>query len=325
METILVTGGAGYVGSVLIPTLLLKGFRVKVIDLFLYGDNLQCHDNLLKLYGDIRDQNLMEKALDNCDAVIHLACVSNDPSFDLNPKLGKSINYDSFRPIVEKAIKKKIKLFIYASSSSVYGLKNESEVTEELSLNPLTDYSKYKAMCEDILFSYDSNNFTPVVVRPATVCGYSPRQRFDLVVNLLTNQAWNKRKIKIFNGNQTRPNIHIKDMVDAYCSLLEADKTKINHAIFNVGCENYTLSEIGNMIKSKLGQDIITEEIFSNDNRSYKISSKKIRNILGIDCTFTISDAIDDLQKGFSSGLFQDSLNNSLYFNIKRMKEINLN
>ena len=186
MEKIFVTGGAGYVGSVLVPKLLKKGYKVSVIDIMIYGEDvLDEHPNLTKIKGDIRDRELLKKTIPGHDAVIHLACISNDPSFELNPQLGKSINFDAFEPLVKISKENGIKRFIYASSSSVYGIKDEPNVTEDMKLEPLTDYSKFKAVCEKVLKKYNSNNFTTVTIRPATVCGYSPRQRLDLTVNIL--------------------------------------------------------------------------------------------------------------------------------------------
>ena len=173
MSKILITGGAGYVGSILTPHLINKGHKITVIDLMIYGKNvLKNNPNLRVIKGDIRDRNLLEKEIANHEIVVHLACISNDPSFELNPKLGKSINLDAFTPLVEISKKKLIKKFIYASSSSVYGIKSEKDVHENISTEPLTDYSKYKVECETILKKYRSENFAPVIIRPATVCGY---------------------------------------------------------------------------------------------------------------------------------------------------------
>src|SRR3954451_24632955 len=206
----MVTGGAGYVGSVLVPQLLAAGHEVTVLDLFMYGedvfDAVRNNPDLRLIKGDIRDEATINEALRGNNAVIHLACISNDPSFELDPGLGKSINYDCFRPMVRAAKKAGIKRFIYASSSSVYGVKDEAEVTEDLSLEPLTDYSKFKAMCEDVLEEEREPGFTTLTIRPATVCGYGPRQRLDVIVNILTNHAINNRKIKVFGGEQLRPN-----------------------------------------------------------------------------------------------------------------------
>ena len=202
-KKILVTGGAGYVGSVLVPKLLNAGYSVNVLDLYLFGkeslSKVRNNPKLNEFIGDIRDVEAIKKAVKECSSVIHLACISNDPSFELNPLLGKSINYDAFPELLNISIDSGVQRFIYASSSSVYGLKEEENVTENLSLKPLTDYSKYKALCEELLLNNNSNNnFTPLVLRPATVCGYSPRQRLDLIVNILTNHAFNNRKIQVF-------------------------------------------------------------------------------------------------------------------------------
>ena len=214
---IFVTGGGGYVGSSLVPKLLEEGHKVTVYDLMIYGDNvLNSHQNLKVVKGDLRNLDLLKKSIPNHDALIHLACISNDPSFELNPDLGKSINLDSFEPLVKIAEDSGIKRFLNASSSSVYGVKDSDNVHEEMSLEPLTDYSKYKAQCEDILIKYNSNNFITSTIRPATVCGYSKRQRLDVVVNIFTNIAFHKKKITVFGGDQLRPNIHIEDMLCDY-------------------------------------------------------------------------------------------------------------
>ena len=239
MNKIFITGGAGYVGAVLVPYLLEEGYKLTVLDLMIYGvDVLPSHPNLNTIKGDIRDQTLLRELISDHDAVIHLACISNDPSFELNPDLGKSINLDAFRPLVEISKHADVQRFIYASSSSVYGIKEEPDVHEELTLEPLTDYSCFKADCEKILAEYQSDDFTTVTVRPATVCGYSPRQRLDVVVNILTNLAYHKREISVFGGDQLRPNIHIADMVEAYMVLLKAPKEKIAGKTFNAGYEN---------------------------------------------------------------------------------------
>jgi nucleoside-diphosphate-sugar epimerase len=325
MKKIFITGGGGYVGSELASELLKNNYIVTVLDLFLYGEDvLGNHPNLKKIRGDIRNETLLFKCLKNQDAVIHLACISNDPSFELNPHLGKSINLDCFEKIVEISKQLGIKRFIYASSSSVYGIKKEKNVTEEMTLEPLTDYSKFKAICEEILLKYSSSNFITTVVRPATVCGFSKRQRLDLVVNILTNLAFHNKTITIFGGDQLRPNIHIKDMVSSYMKILNADPDKINGEIFNVGYENIKVSEIANKVKNIIGDDIIIEKHVSNDNRSYHISSDKIKNILGFVPEFTLEDAIADLSKAFQNKLIDDPLNNIKYYNIKLMQSINL-
>ena len=322
---IFLIGGGGYVGSALVPKLIDLGYEVTVYDLFIYGKEvLEKNSNLTLIEGDIRDINLLSKSLKNHDSIIHLACISNDPSFELNPKLGKSINLDCFRPLVEVAVKENIKRFIYASSSSVYGIKKEKNVTETLTLEPLTDYSKFKVECEKILSEFTSDEFETVIIRPATVCGYAKRQRLDVVVNILTNLAFNKRKIKVFGGNQLRPNIHIQDMANIYIEVLKAEKKLVNGEIFNAGYDNFTVSDIALTVKEVIGSDIEIETLPTDDNRSYHVSSEKIKKTLNFTPKHTIKDAIRDLKKAFEEKKLPDSLENSKYFNIKKMQEIKL-
>ena len=322
---IFLIGGGGYVGSALVPKLINLGYEVTVYDLFIYGKEvLEKNSNLTLIEGDIRDINLLSKSLKNHDSIIHLACISNDPSFELNPKLGKSINLDCFRPLVEVAVKENIKRFIYASSSSVYGIKKEKNVTETLTLEPLTDYSKFKVECEKILSKFTSDEFETVIIRPATVCGYAKRQRLDVVVNILTNLAFNKRKIKVFGGNQLRPNIHIQDMANIYIEVLKAEKKLVNGEIFNAGYDNFTVSDIALTVKEVIGSDIEIETLPTDDNRSYHVSSEKIKKTLNFTPKYTIKDAIRDLKKAFDEKKLPDSLENSKYFNIKKMQEIKL-
>ena len=325
MNKVLITGGAGYIGAVLTPYLLQKGYKVTVLDLMIYGENvLKKNSNLKIIKGDIRNIDLFKSSVKNHDAVIHLACISNDPSFELDPKLGKSINLDAFEPLVKSSQELGVKRFIYASSSSVYGVKNEKNVNEEMSLEPLTDYSKFKAECEKILFKYKSNNFETITIRPATVCGFSKRQRLDVIVNILTNLAFHKRKISVFGGDQLRPNIHIKDMLRAYLLLLEAETHKVNGEIFNAGWENKSVSNIAMTVRDNVGQDVEIVKTKTDDNRSYHISSDKIRSLLGFKTKFTIQNAVKDLVNAFDKKIFSDPLNNDLYFNIKRMQSFNL-
>jgi nucleoside-diphosphate-sugar epimerase len=325
MKKVFITGGAGYVGAVMVPHLLEQGFEVTVLDLMIYGEHvLQKHDNLNAIKGDIRDQELLKKIILGHDVVIHLACISNDPSFELNPDLGKSINLDAFRPLVEISKNSNVKRFFYASSSSVYGIKDEPNVHEETILEPLTDYSIFKAECEKILAEYQSDDFTTTTIRPATVCGYSPRQRLDVVVNILTNLAYHKREISIFGGDQLRPNIHIADMVEAYMVLLRAPKEKIAGQIFNAGYENQSVKEIAETVKNVVGEDVKLITTPTDDNRSYHISSNKIKTELGFVAKHTIRDAVEDLCTAFEDNLLPNSLDDQMYFNIKRMQNLEL-
>ena len=322
---IFITGGAGYVGAVLTPYLISKGYKVTVLDLMIYGENvLQKNPNLKIIKGDIRDTKMLKRELPGHDILIHLACISNDPSFELNPELGKSINLDAFSPLVNISKKSGINRFIYASSSSVYGIKDEPNVNERMSLEPLTDYSKFKADCETILLKNKSNNFIPIVIRPATVCGYSPRQRLDVVVNILTNLAYHKKEISVFGGEQLRPNIHIMDMVRAYDYLINASSNSVSGQIFNAGYENQTVNHLASLVKKVIGPDVKIKYLKSDDNRSYHISSKKIKDVLGFETKKTIEDAIKDLKNAFDTKKLEDTLTNEKYFNIKRMNNLKL-
>jgi nucleoside-diphosphate-sugar epimerase len=331
---VLVTGGAGYVGSVLVPRLLSEGFNVKVLDLYMYGDEglkqVSDHPGLEQIKGDIRDQDLLRQSLAGCDSVIHLACISNDPSFELNPNLSREINFDAFGPLVTISKEVGVTRFIYASTSSVYGVSDAPQVTEDHPLIPITDYNKYKGLCEPILLREQSSDFTTVVIRPATICGYSPRQRFDLTVNILTNHAVNNGRITVFGGEQVRPNIHIEDIVDLYVQLLQESSGRIDGKTFNAGYQNHSVRAIADMVKSQIeirrsmsDIDIVTTP--SDDIRSYHISSGKIQRELGFTPNRTVQDAVDDLCAAFDGGLFRDSMDDSRYFNIKRMQEIALN
>lgn len=328
VKTVLVTGGAGYVGSRLVPQLLDKGYEVRVLDLYLYGDDIfkdyAKNPKLKEIKGDLRDQKLLRESLTGCDAVIHLACISNDPSFELDPTLGKSINYDAFIPLVDIAKESGVKRFIYASSSSVYGIKEEENVTEDLPLLPLTDYSKFKMMCEEELEKRRSDDFATLVIRPATVCGYGPRLRLDLTVNILTNHAINNNKITVFGGKQKRPNIHIQDMCDLYLMTLELPAEKISGGIYNAGYHNHTVMEIAEMVRNVIGKNVEIVATPTNDNRSYHVCSEKIKKELGFEPKRTIEDAVKDLKKAFESGKVKEPMTNSYYYNIKRMQEIKL-
>jgi len=328
-QTILVTGGAGYVGAALVPQLLARGHRVKVLDLYLYHPEplraVKDHPGLEEIHGDIRDQLAVSRALAGCDAVIHLACISNDPSFDLDPSLGRSINYECFEPLVERSRKAGVKRFIYASSSSVYGVKSEPEVDETMALEPLTDYSKYKAVCEEVLARYQAPDFTTVTVRPATVCGYSPRQRLDVIVNILTNHAVNTGTIKVLGGAQKRPNIHIQDMVDVYLLLLDAPSETIAGKVYNVGGTNFTVAELAEKVRQVVGPDRVRMEVQpTNDPRSYHISSEKIARELGFHTRRTIEDAVKDLVDAFARGDLPEALSDVRYYNVTTLKKLGL-
>ena len=326
---VLVTGGAGYVGAVLVPKLLAEGHTVTVLDLYMYGEDVlksvENHPQLIQIKGDLRHPAAVAKSLAGCDAVIHLACISNDPSFELNPALGREVNFDCFRPLVKAAKRAGVKRFIYASSSSVYGIKEGVTVTEELALEPLTDYSKYKALCEEVLTEEREPGFTTLILRPATVCGYSPRQRLDVIVNILVNHAVNTGKIKVFGGAQLRPNIHIEDMTDLYCNALQYGDEAIDGKIYNAGFENHSVLELAEMVKRIVGHNTVELEMVpTDDNRSYHVSSEKIARELGFQPKRSIEDAVVGMAQAFRDGKLPDSMADSRYFNIKTMQERNL-
>jgi nucleoside-diphosphate-sugar epimerase len=326
-KRVLVTGGAGYVGSNLVPKLLDAGYEVAVLDLYIYGDvfaGLGDNPGLIQVKGDLRNPADVKKALTGCDAVIHLACISNDPSFDLNPDLGKSINYDCFRPLVKAAKDAGVKRFIYASSSSVYGIKDDPNVTEDLPLVPLTDYSKFKAMCEEVLEEEREPGFVAVTLRPATVCGFAPRLRLDLTVNILTNHAINNGRITVFGGEQLRPNLHIEDMTDLYRTLLEQPDETINGKTWNAGYHNLKVRTIADMVREEVGPKVDIVVTPTDDHRSYHVSSEKIRRDIGFAANRTVKDAIVDLKTAFLAGRVPNSMSDDRYYNIKRMQALKL-
>lgn len=331
MKTVLVTGGAGYKGGILVPLLLNRGYSVRVYDLMLFGDEgLPKHSNLEVIKGDIRDQKAFSEAVAGSNYVIHMACISNDPSFDLDPSLSRTINFECFEPLVQASKSAGVERFVYISSSSVYGVSDSPEVTEDHPLVPLTDYNKYKGLCEPILFKHQTDDFTCVTIRPATVCGYSPRMRFDLTVNILTNHAYRKGLITVFGGDQQRPNIHIDDVCELYTELLSMPKEQIAGEIFNAGYENQTVNELAEITKKIVEEEfpeksaISIERTSSNDPRSYRITSRKIAEKLGWKPKRDIEDAVRDLCKAFKAGKFADSMSNDSYVNVRTVKSLGL-
>ncbi len=327
---VLVTGGAGYCGSVLVPQMLDMGYNVTVYDIQYYGSNFLPLDNpnLTVIQGDIRDIGKLEPLMAGVDAVLHLACISNDASFELDENLSTTVNMNAFEPIVIAAKKAGVKRFIYASSSSVYGISEEPNVKEDHPLVPLTLYNKYKGACEPILFNHTDENFVGVVYRPATVCGYGPRQRLDVSVNILTNLAVNKGNITVFGGSQLRPNLHIQDYADLCKVLLEAPDEKIANEIFNCGYENMSIMKIAKTVKRVVAEefpdkDEINIEVTSSDDlRSYHINSDKVTEVLGFKPQYSVEDAIRGLCKAFRDGKLPDSFDNDNYFNVRTMKKI---
>ena len=334
LDTILVTGGAGYVGSILVPKLLAKGYRVKVLDLYIYGEQVllphRSNPLLEEVKGDIRDAGLLERTLEDCDAVIHLACISNDPSAELDLQLTKSINMDAFVPLLELCRKQNVGRFVFASTSSVYGISEAPKVTEDHPRVPVSEYNKSKTYCEDQLIRFYSDDFSIVTVRPATVCGYSPRLRLDLIVNILTNHAYHNGEISVFGGSQYRPNLHIEDMTDLYVQLLDEPDSKVSKKVFNAGYQNLTVMEIAEIVKKVIEQhypekgSITIKTVPTDDIRSYRISCEKIESELSFRPKKTIQDAVKDLCQAFDRNEFPDTMTSSQYYNVKKMKEIRL-
>ncbi len=327
---VFVTGGAGYVGSALIPRLLYRGYRVTSYDISYYGDSFlpKTNPNLQVIHGDIRDTAKLASSIPGHDAFISLACISNDASFELDEKLSTSVNLDAFEPMVLAAKKAGVKRFVFASSSSVYGVSEQPDVTEDHPLVPLTLYNKYKGMCEPLLLKHTAPGFVGVVFRPATVCGYAPRQRLDLSVNILTNHAINNGKITVFGGEQLRPNLHILDYCDAVQVLLDAPDEKISNEIFNIGYQNMSIMDIALIVKRIVQEEfpgmgeigIVTTP--SDDKRSYHINSDKIKRVLDYAPKRSIEEAVRDLCRAFKDGRLPNSMADDIYYNVRRMKNL---
>ena len=329
-EKVLVTGGAGYCGSLLVPQLLNRGYKVTVYDVMFFGDSFLPKDNpnLKIVKGDIRDAELLAETAKGHDAFVSLACISNDASFELDEKLSTSVNLDAFEPMVLAAKNAGVKRFIYASSSSVYGVSDKPDVTEDHPLVPLTLYNKYKGMCEPLLRKHTDDKFVGVIFRPATVCGYAPRQRFDLSVNILTNHAVNANKITVFGGSQLRPNLHVQDYCDVVEVFLTAPSEKIQNEIFNVGTQNLSLMQIAHLVRDVVSREfpekgrveIVTTP--SDDLRSYHINSDKIKRVLGFTPSHSIEEAVHDLCQAFRDGRLPNSMDDDQYFNVRRLKRL---
>jgi len=329
-DKVLVTGGAGYCGARLVPQLLARGYKVTVYDLMFFGNSFLPRENpnLRIVDGDIRDTQKFAATVAGYDAVVNLACISNDASFELDEDLSTSINLNAFEPMVQAAKAAGVKRFVYASSSSVYGVSDKPDVTEDHPLVPLTLYNKYKGMCEPLLKKHASDTFTGVIFRPATVCGYSPRQRLDLSVNILTNHAVNAGKITVFGGSQLRPNLHIQDYCDAVQLFLVAPAEKVQKEIFNVGFQNLSLMEIAELVRKVVGEempdrkkvDIVTTP--TDDIRSYHINSDKITRTLGYKPGHTIEDAVRELVKAFAANKLPNSMDDDRYFNVRLLKRL---
>ena len=330
MKNVFVTGGCGYVGSLLVPQLLERGYRVTVYDTMWYGCSTPPHPNLRLIEGDIRNTERLRSAFEGMDVVLSLACISNDASFELDERLSTSVNLDAFEPMVIAAKRAGVRRFVYCSSSSVYGVSDKPDVTEDHPLVPVSLYNKYKGMCEPLLWKHQAADFTCVTIRPATVCGYSPRTRLDLSVNILTNHAVNNNKITVFGGSQLRPNLHIQDMCDLYQLLIEVESEKIAGQTFNAGYQNLSIMKIAEIVRDVVAAeypdrkpiDIVTTP--TDDIRSYHINSDKIARVLGFRPKRTIEDAVRDLCVAFKAGNLPGSLDDDRYFNVKRMKRLGI-
>ena len=326
---IFITGGAGYIGSMLVPFLLDKGFHVKVYDTLFFGsDFFKKHEKLIIVKGDIRDAKKLKEECKGYDVFLHLACISNDASYVLDENLSKTINFDAFEPMVKAAKEVHIKRFIYASTSSVYGISNKKDVKEDHPLVPLTLYNKFKGLCEPILLENTNNNFEGVIFRPATVCGYAPRLRLDLSVNILTNHAYNKNKITVFGGDQLRPNLNIKDYCLAVEMLINSATDKIKNQTFNIGYENMSILDIAKLVQkvflNRYSKNIDIIRTDTDDNRSYHINSDKVKEFLGFSPKYTITEAIESILSAFEKNYIKDSFENDLYFNVKRIQNLNV-
>ena len=332
MKKILITGGAGYVGSLLTLRLSKLGHKVIIYDTCYFGiEHIRESENLKLIKADIRDKNKFESAVEDCDIVIHLACISNDPSYALNETLSKTINFDCFEDLVKISKKSGVKLFVYASSSSVYGYSKDENVTEEHPLVPLTLYNKFKGMCEPILRKYVDEKFIGTILRPATLCGYAPHCRLDLSVNILTNHAVNNKKIIVLGGgDQKRPNLHIEDMCRAYETVINADTNLINNQIFNVSFENKKIIELAHIVKKNVQDSFnfnnIEIEIKRDtvDKRSYHVNSDKIKKILNFETNWNIDDAVNSLCNAFQKGKLKNSMTDNKYINVNVLKSLNV-
>lgn len=325
-KNVLVTGGSGYTGSKLVAKLLKQKYIVRVLSLFVCGDNLSTlkrYHNLSEIKGDIRDRNAIKKSLTGADYVFHLANVPNDVTTGVDPKIIKSINYDATINFIDMCKKSGVKRFIFASSSSVYGNRSEKEVTEKLLPCPITKHSKYKIFCENYLLSKKDDKFEIVIIRPAQVFGYSPGFRMDLSFNKMTIDALIKKKIVINGGEQQRAQIHIDDLTRFYLNCLSYPSIRVNGEIFNISCGNYTIYQLARIIKKTLNdKNIKIETLPQADIRSYRISSKKARRILKFIPQKTFSEAIMDIKRAYFEGKIHDPYTNPRYYSLERLKKI---
>ncbi len=306
---ILVTGACGYKGHVLVPKLLKRGYKVIAFDLQWFGNFLAPHKSLTVVKGDVRDIDSLP--LEGVDCIIHLSSIANDPCGDLNPKLTWEVSALATMQLADKARRVGVKRFIYASSGSVYGVKIEAQVTEDLELKPISEYNKTKMVGERVLLSYQ-NDMVVQIVRPATVCGYSPRMRLDVSVNLLTMQAISKGKITVFGGDQVRPNIHIDDITDVYLHLIDHPEVT---GVYNAGFENISIMDIARLVTKFIPVEIAITK--SNDPRSYRINSDKLL-ATGYRPKKTVEGAIREMIEQYHAGILKDE---DHFYNLRWMEK----
>jgi nucleoside-diphosphate-sugar epimerase len=323
---VLVTGGAGYIGSVLTRKLLAAGYHVTVLDNMTYTDiglrQLYQSPNLIVVRGDIREKADIENAVKGVDSLIHLAAIANDPSGELDPEVTRSTNLRSYPLLLKLARDSGVKRFINASTFSVYGVSDVPNLTEEMPLHPLKEYSICKAKAEEIVAEYNSRDFTTTSLRCATVCGWSPRMRFDLIVNTLTAHAIVNKKITVMGGNQQRPQIHIQDLTDYFVAMLEAPASIIGGQVFNAGAENASISSIADEIRASLDESIQIEIVPPrSDERSYHVSSEKLQRSLGLAPKRGIRNAVDEIANAYSAHLWTNP-DDAIYNNVRRMTEL---
>ena len=310
---ILITGGCGFVGTVLTDQLLKDGHTITVVDTQWFGNHLKPHERLTVLKQDTQQVDRIPLA--GVDVVLHLANIANDPGVELNPTLSWEVNVLATQQLADRAVRAGVKQFIFASSGSVYGVKDDPQVTEELELVPISAYNKTKMVAERVLLSY-KDSMQVHCIRPATVCGYSPRMRLDVSVNMLTLQALKNGKMTVFGGDQTRPNIHISDMVNVYRHFLA--KPQLESGCYNAGFENISILDIAKTVASKVPAEIVISA--SNDPRSYRQNSDKLL-ATGFVQTATVADAIDDVIAKYKSG---DIVDHDRCYTVRWMKQLNL-
>ena len=323
IKTVLVTGGAGYIGSVLCPKLLKHNYKVIVYDCLFYGNSglksILNHPNFTLIQGDIRDIESLSKTLSNVDCVIHLAAISNDPSAELDTEITRQVNYLAYQPLIDACKAQGVKRFINSSSIGVYGINYDNNVTEDEPLNPITEYAKCKALTEEIVRQSASSDFTAVSLRCGTVCGWSPRMRFDLSVNTLTAIALQNNELTVWGGDQRRPQIYIEDVTDFFVALLTIDSAKINGRIFNAAGHNYKISDLSLAIKEVLGGNMVLKQMPPRaDERSYHVNSDRIKNELGLAPKHDIKDAIISIYNAYKEKLWSD-YTSADYNNVKKI------